>query len=367
MGKLKFIIFCTLALLAITLTSCRDHDWSHDYKYDKMTETEIAYAKTFEDEYGEPEVGFTSMTAEIDTLSLDLTSFPSGSYKVQFYTGDPCDDNIFAAYLLGEFSNIKGGAKNNVNFDYPIGITYTYCTIISTSANATWTAPIEMTGTRFDTVAVDYQVPDTSFTEREPMHYTLAFEGYTPEGIDFDYNDIILDLEYVQGRDTELKIVLEAVGNSCATKVTYRPSYPSSTKGEQTIFEEAHAALGYQATYSYAEKRDVYYILNTGVNDSGKTDTVTYSLGTDTGLSITQIAPKFVCSFITNDSSDTPTASESYIPYEHGVLAPMGLLLAVPDWGWMPEGMMIHVAYSRFPYWIAYPKQYPLWYTTMWN
>lgn len=358
----KSTLFIVLTIL-LAFTSCATKV-ERDHRFDKLNEWETEFAKDFDDNYGYPDSEHSCMTVTVDTVTVDMSALPSGKYKVQFYTDDPREASA-PAYLLAEYQDVPGAKTTTLNFDYPTGKSTTYCAVISADGQQCWVSPITMQNPGNDRVAIDKDKSESLFASREPMHYFLAFEGKTPEGVDYDYNDVILDLAYVQGQSSAV-VTLKAVGCSCHTIVKYRPEGAKSTKNSFDLFDEAHAALGYPATYSYAEKRNVYYILNTGINDSGKTAETILDLTQSVGQSVTKIAPNFVATFTTNDE-DPKTATDTYIPADRGSICPFAIMLAVPNWNWLPEGMMVHVAYSRFPYWTAYPKDYPLWYTKVWN
>lgn len=354
----------TVSAFILILTSCGYGDTDQDHRYDSLNGWEKEFADKFMDAYGEPDLAFSCMTVSADTVTVDLSELPEGKYKVQFYTDDPRDLKA-PSYLLAEYNDVTGATEAVFCFDYPTAKATTYCAVIANETESCWVSPVTMQTASADKVVISSIHSADLFGPIEPMHYILAFEGKTPEGIDYDYNDIVLDLAYVQGQSSA-KITLKAVGCSCYARVTYRPGGAKDIKGSSVIFDEAHSALGYKASYSYAEKRNVYFILNTGINESGRTAEAILDLGAAVGKPVSQIAPNFVATFMSDDE-DEKTSVDTYILAEKGTLSPFALLLADPGWIWPSEGLLIHALYPRFSYWITNPTKYHLWYTNVWT
>ncbi len=355
----KFLILACFA--TVLCSACKtDREDPAKTPYIRLDDHQKVFAKEFDEYYGEPTSDMTWMTAAPGEASVNLSAL-SGKYTVQFYTDDPTTDTA-NSYVLAEYQNVAGGSAHTLAYDAPIGLDYVYVSAIGSDGKT-------FTG-RFAQKDANKSVnignnADVSWKSRPAMHYFLEYEGYnSPEGTDYDYNEAVLDLEYVRGRST-IQITLRAAGASCHTSIGYRRETNKKDYVDDKIFDEIHEALGYPAIYSYATGKNLYYILNTGLNDTGKTAIKTLALGEDEGLSICEIAPKFHLYLKLDDSKDE--VIEYHIPTEVGSHCPEALLLAVPNFNWTPEGMSIHVQYSRFPYWVAFPDEYPLWYTTVWG
>lgn len=355
----KTLILVCVAIVA--LASCKtDREDPKINPYIKLNDKQKVFAEKFDKIYGETSKEMTWMTADASSVNINLANL-SGNYTIQIYTDDPTADTQYS-YVLAEYKGVAGGRSHTIDFDYPVDLNYAYVSAIGADGK-TYTGRFSLKDS--ETSVNIGNTPDVSWKSRPAMHYCLEFEGYnSPEGCDFDYNEVVLDLEYVRGR-SNIGITLCAAGASCHTSLGYRRETNKKDYLDDVIFEEVHEALGFPAVYSYATGKNIYYILNTGLNDISNTVTRTLALGEDEGHSICEIAPKIRMYLRVDDT--TTDVNEYHIPEEEGSHCPEALLLAVPDFNWTPEGMSIHVQYSRFPYWVAFPDEYPLWYTTVWD
>ena len=354
------------SLIILAFAACRNHDFDFEEKYvPPLNEVEQQLADMFSAKYGTPSKSVTWMTAKEDTAYVDMSSLDRNvHYTVRFYTSNPVIDNR-NCYLLAEYPAVRGGEAEAyvMPFDRPLGLKYIYVSAIEPNG----------TGYTYKMNAEDADQHDVYLAKilpnpipsRQAMRYTIGFEGLTAEGIDFDYNDVVLEVEYVRGH-SDARVILKAAGNSCNTKVIYRHILSKKKHYDDVLFEETHAAIGYPAIYNFATKKNIYYILNTGINDSKRTAETVLELNEDEGKSICEIAPNFI-SFFKIDDKEKGDGESYFLPDYKGCTHPEALLLAVPDWNWSPEGMAVHVQHMQFRNWVKEPEKYPLWYTDVWD
>lgn len=359
--KLKLHHIFNLLFLCLIFASCRDHNFNVDDKLSQLNKNEKSFAKDFEDFYGEYSKENTWQTANTGKIGIDLSELPNTAYDILVFTSNP-KGKTKNCYLLTEKKGVSG--NTTLDFDYPAGINAVFVSAMAGDGTF-YTEKLSLNNsTQPETITFKTSTIAENIGEYSPMVYSICIEAYINDKLDFDYNDVVLEVEYVRGRPNA-EVTLVAVGNDCNTRILYRISGTNSKKEEETLFEEAHAALGYPAIYSYATDKNEYLILNTGINETGRTAHTTLDLKTDIGASIVTIAPKFIIGIMADDK-DEKTLKEYNIAHMKNMAA-TGLLIAAPHWNYLPEGMSIDVLYYKFAYWIADPSTYKLWFTTMFN
>lgn len=359
MRSIRLIIsFCILALLA---ESCReDFDFEAHYQH-KLDKLEDRFAKAFETAYGKStSKEMTWATVVEDSITIDTDYLDPIPYSIRFYTPAP-EATPEKRYLLAEYSEIMGrSGKHTLAVDYPSGMSNILVSAVN-SDGIGYTFSVKLKAEEPHEV-VFAKFLASKITDYPAMRYTLAFEGFTSNGLDFDYNDVVLELEYVRGLTKEMRVILKAAGNDCHTRVSYRrPTKDPKVWVDEDIFEETHAAIGYPAIYNFATDKNIYYVLNTGINDSGRSTDIFVDLEEDEGKSIVTIAQRFYAYFRLDDTKKE-LGDCYHLPDYTGARHPEALLIAEPDWTWAPEGQAIHVRYYRFKDWITDPKSQPQWY-----
>lgn len=351
------ILFLQILSFLFLSLSCREEARVIDDRYIRLDDAQKNFASDFESTFGTPDKEMTWITSKEYCVEVDLSELPSSEYTLRFFTDIPTDCNS-RAFLLAEYKNVTN-LREKYEFDFPIGKREAYVTAESIDG-VIYGAEIIVRGEKNLSVLIPNTEQDLC-KEIEPMHYTLCFEGYTNKGLDYDYNDIVLEITYVRGYDS-MPITLRTAGTDCKTQIVFLRDKNNNL--EDIIFEEAHEAFGYPAVYSYATKHDIYYILNTGYNDCGKTAKANIDLRDDKIKPISDIVKRIKMKISIDESKDYVYYG---IPEEKGSPCAQAMLLSVPNWNFPPEGMWIDVPHPDFIYWMCWPNQYPLWYTTMWN
>lgn len=344
----------SLVLGLFALISCRE-DIDIDDKIHPATGIENKFEKLFVERFGSVSDDITWMTAESFSASVDLSGLPSVSYELLFSTADPRYGRNYC-YLLAAFRNVQGGSTSTFDIDVPSGLKYVYVSAVATSGES-YTKRI-VTG-----VGNAVKLPSESngqFKEPAPMQYRICFDGYSTATPDFDYNDVVIDVVRVRGRG-ETTVILRAVGNSKHTKVSYRRNAESKNPTEIVLFEEAHEILGYPGTYNFNTDDVEYYILNSGINNSGRTAETTLLLDEEENASITDIIQNFYACY------DQEPDNLARVPSKKGSNYPMAFMIADASYRWPVEGRNIGVEYDTFEGWIANPIQNPMWYGAQWK
>lgn len=353
---------CLMA--AMSMVSCRNHIDIEEKYYPKETSAQKEFAEQFLKLYGEVSPDITWLTATEGNVTLDLGGLPAGEYAVKFFTGDPSEKNDYC-YQTTEVIGIKSGDVTDFKFDYPIGLEYVYATAIASDG----TSYTQSFSTGEDEI-VTFGAPDVSLYEQPAMRYRMCFEGFSAvdekEGLDFDYNDVVIEIEYVRGQETA-KVSVQAAGCECPVMLALRRSASLEAGKDEVLFEEVHDALGFCGVYDYFLDRYVYLALNTGINTGSRIQYRTIDLGDEQGLSVSKLAYKFFAYFSKpegkngkKDKNSKPKAS--FIPQKPGSAFPMAMLIADPNWKCPHEAFRLSASYSLFRSWIADPDEYPFWY-----
>ena len=344
MNRTILIIFAVLLL-----TSCRK-----DFDFEKAKTNIVLkgkgkeFAQAFEDLFGAPsnKCTWTMVKQASATLRLDGNE---GNCDIKVMTADP-RINSEKCFLLATYKNVS--TSQPLEFDYPVGLNSVFVSATAKDGTYTGMADVEDLANQKEIVLKK----DDTFTmsEVKKMHYTLLFEAFTGGTLDFDYNDVVLDLEYARGEES-MNVTLRAVGNSYNTRIAYQRE-----KQDEDIFTEAHKALGYPVMYNYATEENIFYILNTGVNNSGRKATATVTLGSDKDKSICEVAANIIAYIMENDKKEDVVVKYA-LSSTPGQPNPEALLLSIPDWNYSREEMPIHVMYYDFLYWIKDPESNPYW------
>lgn len=334
----------------------------------KQTDPQKQFAKEFQEAFGDISPDISWMTAsegivETDLFALDATQ----AYTIRFYTADPCQEGS-SCYLLSEFRDINGGATYSFAIDYPLGLRYLFVSAIDTNEESLTTL-FPVSNDKMSAV-FDDSSDSSKVLDKEYMKYRVLYEGFTEdERLDFDYNDIVTEIEYVRGHG-DANITLLAAGCECEASIGYLRKGTIESGEVEVLFEEAHKALGYEGMYNHYEDKIEYLPLNTADNETGKTATVRLELEGDEGKSIIEIAPKLISYFslIKGKKGKDRVTTPSFIPQRKGSDSPQAILIADPTAGWPRERFELAAYRGWFLKWIVEPEEYPLWYGgEIWN
>lgn len=320
------------------------------------------FANQFEALHGTVDPQLSWMTAANAVAEVDMSDLPKEQdYYVHFYTADP-RQGLSYCFLLAEYK-VKGGATLNLEYDYPIALDNVFVTAISESG-ISYTTRIDTRVEEAGSVLFDKELAEETDLTFEPMRYRICYEGFTGEpSLDFDFNDVVAEIEYVRG-NTVAKVNVLAAGCECASQLSYKRSTTKKDELGDVLFEEVHDALGFPGWFDHGIKQMTYPILNTGMNQTGQIGTTTLNLNEDAGKSITEIAPNLIAGFSlpSDKKGKKENITSSSIPVYKGVSYPQAILVAYPDWEWPKEYIRLSVAYSKFRLWMANPQDYANWY-----
>lgn len=343
--------------LFFALVSCHVPDNIENH-YPPQTSAQKEFADQFKMTYGPVSNEMTWITATDTKVNLDMSTLPEDSYTLQFFTSDPrvSSNNC---YLLAEYDNISNTYIKDLGIDYPIGLNSAFVSAISNTGD-TYTQRINL----IEEDEILFDKADTVFYEHETMRYRFVVEGFTGEELlDFDYNDVVFELEYARGRQ-EVKVNILAAGCDSPAKVLLRRSASLDSGEDEVLFKEVHEALGFPGVYDYYYGHYSYLKLNTGLNDSGVASSAAFSLNDDRDISITELVYQLFVYFYepADKSGKEKDHTASFIPKMSGANYPQAILVADPTWKWTAETEPLGARYSLFRLWIVDPTSNPFWY-----
>jgi len=346
-----YIIYIIIAGLLI---SCEESELDAELKKQNRTVADVEFSNLFVETYGNISSETSWILAENKSISVDLSALSNGSYTIQISTTDPrylrpdC-------FLLAEYKNVSG--SQTITFDIPLGLNNVYVSAIDNSGNGYLTR----ISTNEQSISINSKAIEYKVSEKEipGMTYIIGFETYK-DGTDFDYNDIVLGVQYVSGNSTA-KVALLAVGCRIPVKVCYQRISNSEKSKLETLWEEAHDAVGYPPYYDMTKDAYVYDAFNTGWNTISNTPIASIDM-TSFETSILDLAPNLRTVF----NPDDKAPHTSYAPSDKGSKYPEAICIANQNWAWPSEESEIGVVYADFKNYVNNPKAYPHWSDGLW-
>lgn len=348
-------------VLLLALVSCRS-DFDFEKNINAPTNLQEKFAKEFTKMYGAVSPEITWMTASEGIAQVDLSNLSrSEKYTIGFYTADP-NAKPEICYLLAEYENVEGGEISELNYDYPTGLNSVY--VVAHGSDECYYSSFVNTNREdsINTLSVDSLLV---LQDIKPMCYRVCFEGYISreEDLDFDYNDVVAEMEYVRGRDS-ITILTVASGCECAVQLAYHRGANMQTGSDEVLFDEVHESLGFKGVIDRFTRKLIYFSINAGSNKTVRKGTKTIALNDDYNKSIVEIAPKLVAYFMlpAEKKGEKDQISSAYIPAQKGANHPQALLIADPTWMWPHDYRTISADMYGFRRWLADPASEPLWY-----
>lgn len=192
------------------------------------------YVNNFEKAFGQvnPNQNFNTLK----TVSIE-TSYPEaqGTYTLRVFDAQP---NSKDASLIGKFENLDCNSVSTVKVDVSKAADNIYC-VADNGETHKILSPSVAANNRVTAKFRDSSPDAGNITNNQPNYVTIAFEdlGSTE---DFDFNDVVIRVEYTTGTTTAV-VKLMAVGGTLPVKLSY--NYDTHIY-EMFSGEELHAAMG---------------------------------------------------------------------------------------------------------------------------
>lgn len=354
-------ILLWISAMCILLTSCRT-DMDVEEVRHNYTAIQKEIRSKFTEKYGLVSYNHSWMNILEGETSVSFdTSIPTGNFTLRVYTTDPRQERT-DCYILAE-TRLSGRGSSTLQYDYPVGLKYVYVAVVN--ENASYIKRIN-TGTGISAVINETDIYEKPISNTA-MEYLLCFETILTQDsthTDFDYNDAIIGLEYVRGRETA-KINLKALGANEAVRVLFNQKNKLEIdKLGVIVFEDGHTEFGLPPFYSYIEKRDIYYELNTGKYSMTIKPSYEVELESLFGSSAKSLIQRVFVSFGKDD--DKKTANKYFIEDNYGCDMPTGICVPQPTWKWPEEGVEIEKTCGLFKDWVNDCWANPFWYDATW-
>lgn len=355
-------ILLWVSAMCFSLFSCHNDIDVEEVRH-SYTETQKQIRTKFTDRFGEVSASHSWMNIDECRLTVEM---PAGTLSsdclARIYTTDPRQDRT-DCYILAEKKGLKAGTDCEIAYDAPIGLKYVY--VVVTDGNNSYV--VRATNGKDSKVVLSSNDLYGSRLNDKAMEYILCYETIlTKDSVytDFDYNDVVISLEYVRGRD-HANVRLCAAGSNEAVCVDFvRSNRQTLGKGDETLFEECHTSFGMPPFYSYMDKKDIYYELNTGRYQMTNKPSYKLSLDEFQDCSAKEVISRLFVSF--KSGKDNKTVNTYFIEPENGSSMPTGICVPQPVWSWSKEGVSIDKHCINFADWIKDSRENPFWYDATW-
>lgn len=210
-------------LFIFSLSACIEEDFGYNAK-------DIAY-----------ENAFNELFPNIDPNHTWCTT---ASHELKITTSQPSDIWVFTANgdeLLAHYSNIDG--TDRIVYDVNVRDRYVIVSDGNQSYKVTPDSEVSFAAQTRTGYGPEDNLENVIDWNAGPCPYYFFFEDLGADA-DFDFNDIVLKVEYTPG-ETTATVTLMAAGGTLPVKVSYVPSGAlDATSGTGVLFEEAHASFG---------------------------------------------------------------------------------------------------------------------------
>lgn len=349
-----------MAVFVVSFSSCRE-DFDFDEAKHNYTDTQKKICESIERIYGDVSRDISWINVSEGSARVSLQGMPSDNYTVQIFTTDPRQDRT-DCYMIAEAAGLSNTSSLNISYDYPSGLNYVYVQAVGDTSELCYTVRVN-TGTE-DTAVLADDVSPEQIKAYGSMCYRLCFETYLTKDstyLDFDYNDVVFDIEYVRGRNYAY-VKPKAVGCNMPAEIYFNRGNIGKNEQKELLMEELHAAFGIPPYYNYNKKKNIYIELNTGVNKGTLGPECLLELRDLAGCSIIELIKRFSVKF----GSEEEKIKEEicFVDPEIGSKLGMAFCVPQPSWKWQDEGMRIDFKYTNFRNWIKDNKRF--WYDATW-
>ena len=228
MKKILFLLV-TVLMGVMLFSSCANDDQLGVDKYN-------AYKENFEKVFARIHPGQNFNTQQ--TLTIQSTTGKQGNYTLRVYDGAPGKKSTS---LLGKFENLNGTSVSTVKVGVSKSLKNIYCVADDGSTSRLATVKITPKGDAIpDFEDIPINIPTNGPTNANTV--TIAFEDLGATD-DFDFNDVVITVDYVTGARTAT-VTLLALGGVLPVRLSYVSRTADFSK---ELFEgkELHEAMGY--------------------------------------------------------------------------------------------------------------------------
>lgn len=331
-----------LALFLTLMASCRND-------FDFQTERLNGFQKDFVDMYGWPHSAQNWNTAAQYKLSVAVEE--GGAWSLRVFTANPYKEAA-KSYLIGDFS-IDTAESDTVEVlvDGPYTLQSMYVAI----GNGTSVAGIDVVPDKDFCVEAFFENKDMrrgTLPSTTSMSYFIIYEVADSSNTYLDYNDIVLEVAHVSGRETA-DVKLRAVGAKVEMNVSYDEDDGSSTM----LFENVHKVFGYL-------RSDKLINVESGQHDI-RTPKLYSNLNVGKDFSILQHAYRFVVT-LTEKKKWGQFAVFPNREVFYGIPA-NAICVANPKWDWVSETDAVEKRHKSFPFWVLSYHLYNTWWDSLWD
>lgn len=347
MMKSKYVLLILISFLVVT-SSCRDHVDLEENHYNTAVQR---LTKTFVERFGQPKGNHTWSTLGKVEISISL---PEGDYpyNVDLFTSDPRITSP-RSYRFAHFQKLEGGKTYEKTLEASAALTEIYIVVYDLVSGLCYINNVEKDSTGRFTAKVDEVNSPEPKTYYADMLYLLAFEDLGV-AVDLDYNDFVLGIRYVAGKE-ELELSIMAMGTNLNVY-----AYLDG----QELFEgnEIHNLLRIPNSVCM----NVFCDKNVFTLDERSWSEFTSLRYPETVIKY-RIPEDFSVELLAKSISIKTVSESSLVKDEEAKeiffgrdlgKAPLAMLIADGNWEWPSEGISIGIAYPDFINWVTDQSHY---------
>lgn len=222
--KGKFLKLLTLLCCLIGMSACNEEDFGYNAK-------DIAYEKAFKELFPNVDPNHTWCTTT--------------SHELKVTTDQPSDIWVFTAdgdELIAHYTDVMG--SDCIVYDADVQDRYVIVSDGSMSFRVAPDAEVNFAVQTRTGYGPEDNLDNVIDWNAGPCPYYFFYEDLGADA-DFDFNDIVLKVEYTpSNQQSEAKVTLMAAGGTLPVKVSYVPSGNLDVEESKVLFAEAHTAFG---------------------------------------------------------------------------------------------------------------------------
>lgn len=335
-------------MFLVALASCRDHTDIEENYYNTAVQRLV---KTFHEKYGIPDNNHVwSTLGQLDfSISLPEGNMP---YSVSLYTSNP-QEITPRSFRFAQFGSLECGQIHHLRAEASRALQEVYVEVYDHETGLCHIEKVERDSQGRFTLQVDEvstPVPSLYYSD---MQFLLAFEDLGI-AVDLDYNDFILGIRHVVGRD-EMELRIMALGTNLNVWVYFDGKELFDGKEIHQLLQTVNST--YVNVFSDKNVFPLENRVNSQFNISSHPEIIVkYKVAEDFSVEemVKHISIKTAKPL---DKNEDKEVKEIFFGRDLGK-APLALLIADGNWEWPSEGVDIGTAYPDFINWVADQDHY---------
>ena len=343
-GIIKIESLLLLFAVATILASCRSHE---DITENYFATVEQMYEKTFYDEFGIVGSAQDWNTVASRNLNLELGDLTGETCDIKVFTTDPREEENDSR-MVAEYLRVPVSQKYEYKIDAPASCDSLYVFVRHDGKAEIYPVKVEENGDL--NIRIDSITHPEDFLYYLEMQYLFVYEDLGI-AIDLDFNDVVLGVTYVSGKNTA-KMRLQALGTTLNTYLYFNNEELFSGREVHEFYGISNNTLincfAPSNRFPYKDRQNSKFLSSSYAH----TDVI---LNLPDGFSLSENADMLYIKTSAFADPENEYAKTIVVPKKGGEF-PHAMLIADPKWEWPSETVSIVKAYPEFKNWVADPK-----------